>query len=296
MKKLMMAITFILHSLALQAAMVQDLRLTVRLDQDTLLESQAVWAFVTLTNKSATNQVIQPLVLTEDPTEGIRFRLIDETGISMTRSGGVIVEYVEPPNLRIIAPGDSLTQMYDILAWFSTSGIENAPVYLPTQHFLKNGVYQLQALQFTGKDTLTSNRVRITILKPSGNAIRTLQVLTEADKKYAFDRDYDAATYEYEHILRSFPQSVYSPYVYYRSIFIYHHSPIQNYQKVLDLIVKLGESFPNDPQSLHTISTYAPIILREGRRDILEKFSREYPQTKVGRFSKRKLQELQQQR
>jgi len=291
MKKLIAAFTLI-FIFAQEGVQAQGLRLSLRMHSDRFLESQAIWVYVALINASPTEEQVQPFVLTDDMTRGIRFRLTTENGAIVPQSIEAIIDDFGTAKPRLISGGDSVTQMFNILPWFSTSGISGAPPYLATMHYLKAGSYRLQAVQFSGKDTLRSNVVKFTVIKPTGKELEVIETLREADRKYAQNRHDDGTTIAYEEVVRSFPQSVYAPYVYYQLIFVYY-SFRPNIQKVFELITRLAETHSNDPQSLDIISTYTPIMLREGRRDILEKLSRDYPQTRVGQLSKRKLQELQ---
>jgi hypothetical protein len=142
---------------------------------------------------------------------------------------------------------------------------------------------------------LHSNVVRFIVVKPKGREHQALQSLVNADQKYAEDARSNATVLAYERFVSSYRQSVYAPYAYYRLIFV-HYSlrPKQNNQKVFELIKKLAEAFPNDPQAVYVVSTYAAIIVRDGKSEILEELSRNLSEAKVGELSRRKLRELQQ--
>jgi tetratricopeptide (TPR) repeat protein len=206
--------------------------------------------------------------------------------------------------------------MFEIVHWFRTT--PHVPRYLFTQNYLRAGSYTLQAIQFTGNDTiygnfvvlgkrnspkakkakeeyakhtLHSNVVRFTVVKPRGKELEAWKALAEADRRYASDSDADATIQAYERLVRSFPTSVYAPYAYYTLIFIYSYAPKQNYQKVFELIRRLAEAFPDHPQSLDRVSVYAPLIFREGESELLQRLSQNLPTTKVGRLSKQILQD-----
>jgi outer membrane protein assembly factor BamD (BamD/ComL family) len=75
------------------------------------------------------------------------------------------------------------------------------------------------------KHTLHSNVVRFTVVKPRGKELEAWKALAEADRRYASDASADATIEAYERVVRSFPTSVYAPYVYYTLIFIHSYAP-----------------------------------------------------------------------
>lgn len=298
MKKVAYLITILLATMffTFQQVWSQPLRLTLRLDADTFLECQGIYAYVAVVNRSNSVQEVQPSILGHGATRGIRLQLLDEKNLPVRGTGMVSDDDLGLAKPIRINPGDSLTNIFEIITAFSNSGITGGS-YLPTTYYLKSGRYTLQAKAFTGKDTLQSNVVRFIVVKPTGNELRALQLLREADQKY---NQYTGANDNvriptYEAFLRSFPRSIYAPHAYRRLIFLYSWQ-IGDKQKAMELVESLAKIFPNDGATLYELGPKIPILLREGKIGVLEKLAREYPQTKVGQFSKRKLQELEQQR
>jgi hypothetical protein len=273
-------------------AVSQTLRLSLRLQGNSFIESQAIWAHVVILNQGPVRQEVQPLVLTDDISRGVRFVLTDEQNNALRKSTQGFVDDFGMAKPISIAPGDSLAQWYNLVTWFSNSGFAAAPPYLPTRHYLKAGSYWLQAVQFTGRDTLMSDKVMLVVSKPVGNELLALKALREADRNYSENGRDNRTIFSYQQILNRFPQSIYAPYAYYRLIFINHYLH-HDHNKAFELILKLSENFPNDPQSLTLISGYAPILLDEGRKDVLERIAQTFPNTKVGRLSKQILQDKQ---
>lgn len=297
----------------------QGLRLSLWCDEDTFLESQQIWVRVVLANESTSPQEVHDDVVTDNDLRGVQFRLEDNAGNVRTATGGILDFRYYPPGTKptvVIAPRDSISRMFEIVYWFRIT--PRVPRYLFTQNYLRAGSYTLQAIQFIGNDTiysnfvvlgkrnspeaknakeeyakhtLHSNVVRFTVVKPRGKELEAWKALAEADRRYASDASADATIEAYERVVRSFPTSVYAPYVYSRLIFIHSYAPQKNYQKVFELIRRLAEAFPDHPQSLHLVSAYAPLIFREGESELLQRLSQNLPTTKVGRLSKQILQD-----
>jgi len=300
MKKVAYSISalFAIMSFTFQHVWSQSLRLTLRLDADTFLESQGIYAYVAVINQSSMVQEVQPFILGDDATRGIRLQLLDENGVSVGGTGMVIDDDFGLAKPIRINPGDSLTNIFEIILAFSNSGITGGS-YLATTYYLRSGMYTLQATAFTGKDTMRSNVVKFEVLKPTGNELRALQLLKKADQLYNRYPQVNLRTTvgAYENFLRQFPNSRYAPHAYKSLIFIFLYSEEErNKEKMYQLLEEFLTRFPEDGGAMHELMIMAPLLQREGKIGVLEKLAREYPQTKVGQFSKRKLLELQQQR
>lgn len=289
MNKLSITVAFLCSFVASQIMAAQDITLTLHIDGTTFLESQAVWAHVALVNHSSAKQLVQPFVLTEDMTKGVRFILINERGDVVPQSVEGTWDDFGTSTLRTISPGDSIAQMYNILTLFSTNGASDAPPYLSTLHYLGAGSYALQAMQFSGKDSLWSNVSRVTIVEASGKEREALLALKEADSKYLRNPHDNATLRAYESFLRLHPKSSYAPLAYKSLIFLYMW-PHQDKENALKNLAKLVQRFPDDDTALHQLAVYTPRVVQEGRGSLLEKLACDYPQTKVGQFSERELQ------
>lgn len=298
MKKVSCLITALLAVLEVifQQANSQSLILTLRLDADTFLESQGIYAYVALINQSNNAQEVQPFILGDDAVRGIRLHLLDENGVPVRGTGMVIDDDFGLAKPIRINSGDSLTNIFEIIGIFSNSGKTGA-IYLPTIHYLKEGNYTLQAQASTGEHILLSNFVKFTVVKPSGDDFKALQVLSDADQLYNRYPEVSLriSIRAYEKFLTRYPNSRYAPHAYKALIFIFLYSEEErNKEKMYELLEEFLMRFPEDGGAIHELMIKTPRLQREGKIGVLERLAREYPQTKVGQFSKRKLQELQQ--
>ena len=282
-------------SLVVQRGASQSLSLILRLDTDHFLESQGIWVYVTLINGGPATQEVPPFILTDDRTQGVRFHLFDQSEQRLVESVTGTYDDFGLAKPKSIAVGDSLAAFFNIITMFSNSGVTRAPAYLPTVHYLKTGSYTLYFSVFTGKGTVHSNKVTFSVVRPKGKELEALREIKEADTRYEDFRQKDDVqrTVAYESFLSRFHNSTYTPYAYKQLVFLYYH-PRHDTQKALQLIWNLAQRFPNQGQTIELLTNYAPVFIREGRQDILERLSRDFPETRVGQLSRRKLQELQQ--
>lgn len=275
----------------------QELTLTLRLDSDLYLESQEIWAHVTITNQGSKNEKLQLRVMTESG-DGVRFKLSNQIGKVTEYRFRSHIDYSNESPL-VVGPKDSLTADFEILSLLADKRLSRSD-YLSSMVYLTEGSYRLQAktrpFSFPQKDTLVSNVVQFRVTKPTGNELRALKLLRNADQTYLdqLQKNEHAIAMVYEKFLTAFPKSKYAPYAYRQLTFLYSYHPLRNDEKLKTFVTKLADDFPNNNRAVRELSKYTADLSEKGnKRDVLEKLAREHPDSKVGKFSKKKLLELQ---
>jgi hypothetical protein len=263
----------------------QNLSLRLNLDSKTFIESQDILVTVSVVNNSSDTQRVMRETL-NNTHGGLRFTLHDSRGNKIPSSGDVTGGDWDEIS---IPPYDSITQLYNILGEFNTSGNDGAPCYLPSVHYLRAGWYSLDGKTFTGKETLRAETVRFEVKQPSIEEAEVLILLKSADSLYGIN---DKKSIEkYESILERYPRSVYIPYLYSRMIFIYSVVKVDK-SHTLRLVEQFANHHPNNNGALREVRSKMPEFIRLNRKGIIESLARDHPNTRVGKYCKQKLEEL----
>jgi hypothetical protein len=283
-----------LSIILLQLTYAQDLKLVLKMDSDTYLESQEVWAHVVVVNQSMQSQRVSRIMLAESE---LWFKLCDEKGKTTEPHFNITYCFQQEPSL-VLEPADSLSNDLEILMLVANKHLDRAE-YLNSTTYLTEGRYTIQAkthpFSSPVKDTLVSNTVKFKVTIPAGAELKALELLREADQTYLRDlqKNRQGVASAYEDVLATFPKSRYAPYVYRQLIFLYHDTSLHNDQKLGMFVTKLTEDFPDNSRAVRGLSMYVNSPSMKGNKNaLLKKLTRDHPNSKVGRFSKQKLLEL----
>ncbi len=269
----------------------RDLELKLSLDTTHYLRSQSIWTQVSVCNTSNRIVEVQPLILDES-VAGVHFIVKDESGNTLLPTSESIADIFGSEKMKIFSK-DSVTNYFDIITWFCNSGIKNPQLFLQTEHFLKEGKYSVRAWTYSGIDTLYSNYVTINIIPPHPKEQIVLQALTYAEYQYKLElaKPEKTSLLLFDEIRQKFPWSKYVSQVYDELIFS-TYSTLRNYPRTVDLVLEYAKKYPNKSGTVQKLSSYASFIIEQGRKSELEKLLNKYPNTKIGKYCKRKLSEI----
>ncbi len=268
----------------------RDLELKLSLDTTHYLRSQSIWTQVSVCNTSNRIQEVQPLILDES-VAGVHFIVKDNAGKILLPTNESITDIFGDKKIKIV-PQDTLTECFNILDYFCNSGIKRAEPFLKTEHYLTEGKYSVQVWTYTGFDTLYSNSVSVTVTTPSIKEGIVLQELSNAEQLYKHELGSpEKKSIElFDKILTKYNWSVYRPQIYSRLIFS-TYSELRNKQKSFNLVIEFANNHPNNGGAVKEFSNNLSFFIEQGKKNVLEELRNKYPNTKIGKYCKRKLSE-----
>ena len=269
----------------------KDLELKLSLDTTHYLRAQSIWSQVSLCNTTNRTQEVQPLILDES-VAGVHFIVKDNAGKILLPTNESITDIFGDKKIKIV-PQDTLTECFNILDYFCNSGIKRAESFLKTEHYLTEGKYSVQVWTYTGFDTLYSNSVSVIVTTPSLKEGIVLQELSNAEQlfKRELGKPENTSISLFDEIRQKYSWSVYIPQVYRHLIFL-THSLLNNSPKASDLALEFAKSHPNNSGAVKVLSNRASLFIEEGKKNVLEELRNKYPNTKIGKYCKRKLSEI----